>query len=459
MNDSKISKQYTFPIDHIFFADGDQPGFFTVKGFLGRGGQGEVYKVHGPGPDGRFGDYAVKFYHPQLAEKIDMGRFCENLSDNIKMGIPQLSSGDSATQFIWPISLIREEKGSFGYLMPLFPEGYEPLKNVILQSRLDIMTNSRIPLRWKSWFTAVTAALNIVRAFEILHSKGLSYQDLNEGGVIIDMSSGDVRICDCDNVAPDRMNLGILGVMNYMAPEVVCHETAPNRHTDEYSLAVILFRLFLHGHPMEGSRSRDLHNDENLSRSKADEIIFGKEPHYCLASQNNQNPPDPSHNGDVVKLSHTFPMVLMDAFERVFTDGVRDPSKRLTATEWRRVLLQVRDSLVLVQGKEQFYGIRTEKKLPAECRTLVYSDGRRVLCMPNKILYRYHIDNYGTDYKTPIARIIPTKDPSLIGLHNASGETILVSKDGNKGEYDDNSNMPLLPGTKMKWGNVNISVE
>ena len=151
----------------------------------------------------------------------------------LENGVPQLSSGDTATQFIWPMKMIRPELGSFGYLMRLFPEGYLPLGNIFLQSRWDPDQEKRVPIRWKSWFTCVTAALNIVRAFEILHASGLSYQDLNEGGFSVDMDTGNVMICDCDNVAPDKINLGILGVRYYMAPEVVCRRSLPDRHTDE----------------------------------------------------------------------------------------------------------------------------------------------------------------------------------------------------------------------------------
>lgn len=447
-----LPKQFLFPKGHVFYAEDGQP--YTVTGFLGRGGQGEAYRVQGAG-----GEFAVKFYNRQFARSSLAEPFRKNIARNVENGVPQLSSGDAATQFIWPMKMIRPEQGSFGYLMRLFPEGYEALGNIFMQSRWDTDAGRRVPLRWKSWFTCVTAALNIVRAFEILHASGLSYQDLNEGGFSIDISKGNVLICDCDNVAPDGENLGILGVLNYMAPEVVCRQSLPNRHTDEYSLAIILFRLFFHGHPMEGGESRRLHNDERMSRYAADELIYGKNPHYCLAAQNNENPADPVFNHDVYQLRYMFPMVLMNAFEQVFTHGVREPSQRLTATEWRKVLLEVRDNLILVNGKEQFYGVRTPKPLPEECRTLVYPHGRRVLCMPGKILYRYHLDEYGTDFKSPAAKIIPTNKAGIIGLFNATGAPIHFYGGGKEGFCQDQERMPLLRGMEMEFGNTKIKVE
>ena len=445
-------KQFTFPKGHTFHTEDGQA--YTVTGFLGRGGQGEAYRVQGAG-----GEYAVKFYNQKFAHSRFAEQFRKNIQRNVDNGVPQLSSGDSATQFIWPMRMIRPEKGSFGYLMNLFPKGYESFGNVIMKSKKDPDTGDRIPVRWKSWFTCVTAALNLVRAFEILHASGLSYQDLNEGGFSFDMNTGNVVICDCDNVAPDGVNLGILGVVNYMAPEAVCRKTLPNRHTDEYSLAVILFRLFLGGHPMEGRESRSLHNDESLSRTEADSIIYGKQPHYCLASYHNSNLPDPQLHADVIRQCLRYPLVLMDAFEQVFTEGVGDPSRRLTATEWRKVLLEVRDSLVLVDGQEQFFGLRKAKPLPPSCRTLVYPHGRRVLCMPGKILYRYHLDEYGTDFKTPVAKIIPTNRSDVIGLYNSTEADIPFYAEGKTGLCRQQSRMPLLPGMELKFGHTTIRVE
>ena len=442
-----------FPKGHDFYSEDGQR--YTVIGFLGSGGQGEAYRVRGDN-----GEFAVKYYYQTVASSPFADAFRKNIARNVENGVPKrLSSGDTATQFIWPMKMIRAEQGSFGYLMRLFPEGYLPIGKVFMQSRLDPDTGRRIPVRWKSWFTCVTAALNIVQAFDILYYAGLSYQDLNEGGFAVDMSSGNVLICDCDNVAPDGVNLGIRGVLNYMAPEVICHKSLPNRHTDEYSLAILLFRLFLHGHPMEGEESRRLHNSEKISRYEADEIIYGRNPKYCLDFRKKDNLPNPLHNRDVYKLSTMFPKVLMDAFEQVFTDGVRNPDRRLNATEWRKVLLEVRDHLIIVNGQEQFYELIRPKSLPAECRTLVYPHGRRVLCMPGKILYQYHLDEYGADFKHPVAKIIETNKPGIIGLYNATGGPIRCYSDGRMKVCENQGRMPLLRGMGLEFGNTKIKVE
>lgn len=453
MSEHKIQKQYTFPIgDTLTAKDGSS---YRIVGYLGRGGQGEVYHVVGGD-----GEYAAKWYHvDRCLSKINAEAFHRNLERNVERGVPQLSSGDAATQFIWPLKMLERRNQSFGYLMKIFPKGYEPLKNVFFMRKKDSKTGQTVSLHWGSWFICVTAALNIVRAFEILHKSGLSYQDLNDGGISINMKTGDVLICDCDNVSPDKTNLGIRGVMEYMAPEVVRGEKLPDRLTDQYSLAVILFRLFMHDHPMKGMESRELHNSEQISQREADIMIFGSQPHYVLATKDNKNPPDPVFNEDVCRLCLAFPLSMMNAFEQIFTKGVHDPSQRLTATEWRKVLLDVRDHLVQINGREAFFGLRVKKNPPPECRTLTDRKDIKILCMPGKLLYAYHADEYSTDFKTPIGKIIPTSKQGYIGLYNATGEPVTYSLNGKTEICPDKGKMPLLKGNTVTIGKRTYEIE
>lgn len=427
---------------------------YTIVDFLGRGGQGEVYKVKGTD-----GEYALKWYHPDaFLAKINSDAFYNNICNNVSQGVPTLSSGDAATAFIWPTKLVDKQLGSFGYLMPLFRKGYSSLSDVIMGRHLK-ENGAEEKLDWPSWFIRVTAGLNLVRAFEILHASGLSYQDMNEGGFAINMQNGDVMICDCDNVAPDLQNLGILGVLPYMAPEVARGEQRPNQLTDRHSLAVVLFRLFLNNHPLEGTRSITLHGDEHLSRREADMRIYGTEPFYCLDTKGEDNPPDKQRHADVRKLCNIYPVALMQAFQTVFTEGLKDPSKRLSANEWRKVLLQVRDCLVQVNGTEMFCYTPLSKELPEACRKLTYPNGHVVLCMPNKILYAYHAKEYCADYKTGVGKIVATKNPQVLGLYNGTGMDITMVWHGQSKTCPDRSYMPLIPESELHIGKLKIRVD
>ena len=439
------------PGDKVACEDGS---VYTVISFLGQGGQGGVYRVRGAE-----GDMALKWYHAErYLRRINAEAFWKNLKRNVENGVPTLSGGDSAHQFVWPKKLVRRQQGSFGYIMDLFDPRFESLSN-ILMGRKRGPGGSWEPIVWPSWFTRITAALNIVRAFEILHAVGLSYQDLNEGGMAIDLRNGAALICDCDNVSPDGTNLGILGVMRYMAPEVVLGQKLPDRDTDRYSLAVILFLLLLGGHPMHGTESIRLHGDENLSQPEADRRIYGFAPHYCLNQQNPVNPPDPRLHKDVRRLCSVYPRMLMEAFDQVFTTGIDNMNARLSCAQWRKVLLQVRDCLVLDDGQEAFFYTPQERPLPALARVLVYPHDRRVLCMPGKILYRYHLEEYGVDYATPVGKVVLAEKQGVLALYNASGADIIVHIKDKTRACPHGSYLPLLPGGELKAGKMTIRIE
>jgi serine/threonine protein kinase len=84
---------------------------------------------------------------------------------------------------------------------------------------------------------------------------GLCYRDISFGNVFFDPDTGEVLICDNDNVAVDgEGKIGVLGTPRFMAPEIVRGEALPSMHTDVFSLAVLLFYMLIMHHPLEGKR-------------------------------------------------------------------------------------------------------------------------------------------------------------------------------------------------------------
>ena len=194
---------------------------------LGRGGQGIVYKVDYNGTH-----FALKWYIQKYKPA-----FYANIENNIKNGAPNES-------FLWPLAITSpNQHGSFGYIMKLRPKEYEEIGTFMLAKTHFHSPNSLIE-----------AALQICSAFQKLHIMGLSYQDMNDGNFFINPNTGDVLVCDNDNVAPNKVNMGIVGKSGYMAPEIVAKESMPDRYTDYFSLAVILFILFYLNRPFEGRK-------------------------------------------------------------------------------------------------------------------------------------------------------------------------------------------------------------
>lgn len=178
-------------------------GTCTVKKELGRGGQGIVYLVDYNGKD-----YALKWYIVQYPDS-----FYENLERNISKGSPTPS-------FLWPEALTERQNGSFGYLMKVRPSGYEEIGSFMLTKA-----------KFASVDALLEACLQICTGFQQLHLNGYSYQDMNDGNFFINPKTGDVLICDNDNVAPNGINMGIVGKSGYMAPEIVDKVSMPNRFT------------------------------------------------------------------------------------------------------------------------------------------------------------------------------------------------------------------------------------
>ena len=202
---------------------------------FGSGGQGTVYRVSYEGKE-----YALKWYHIGVFKGKEQ-EFYQNLENNISKGAPTKA-------FLWPLGITEKQNGSFGYLMDIRPGGYDELTDFF------VGTKKKPQVHFASFAAIITAAINIIQAFRELHNRGYSYQDINNGNFFINPNTGDVLICDNDNVSPYGTNLGIMGKQRWMAPEIVTGGD-PDKHSDRFSLAVVLFRLLFINHPLEGAYS------------------------------------------------------------------------------------------------------------------------------------------------------------------------------------------------------------
>lgn len=394
-----------------------------ILNYIAEGGQGEVYKVEYQGRE-----YALKWYSKMQPSDA----FYKNLEHNIQIGAPK-------QYFLWPIAITEKIKGKFGYIMALRPSNYREYGEFLLGEA-----------RFKSWDLLFKAALNIVESYFALHSMGYSYQDLNEGSFFIDPQNGNVLICDNDNVAPFGVNLGVKGFPRYMAPEVVTNKTRPNAHTDRFSLAIILFRLFYIDHPLEGKYTIQFPLTDNYGAQ-----LFGENPIFVYDPKNAVNRPDPEAHPNVIRRWPMFPPDLTAAFTKAFTDGLKDINSRITEQQWREILVKARGMLVVINGKEKFVNCYNPKNLPKGCR-LLHTEDQIIALAPNSILYRCQIDKLSTDYQTPVGLVRASNaDQSVFGLGNLSNMEWKVSlPNRNPVVVPSKSFAPLIPGTVIDFGNT-----
>lgn len=285
-----------------------------VVNFLGEGAQGAVYTVD---IDGEL--KALKWFR-----RLPDDKFLKNIRKNISDGAP-------SELFLWPEALTRVRNGCVGYVMSLKPEGCHEFSKFRLAK-----------IRFSSFRAIIEAALNLCDAFRLLHANGLSYQDLNDGGFFINPDTGEVRICDCDNVYPHGENSGILGKARYMAPEIITGKTLPNSYTDRFSLTVILFMLFCIDHPFEGYnvvRHPCLTEDIELR-------LFGKDLCFVFDKDKDINRPVRGVHHNLLIMWSLMPEVLKNTFITQFSAPILDnPQERMTELQWTDLFVSLRDHL------------------------------------------------------------------------------------------------------------------
>ncbi len=411
--------------ERIPIANSREPA--QIINYIAEGGQGEVYRVAYQGKE-----YALKWY-----SKLPMSEaFYDNLAHNVRMGKPNDS-------FLWAVALTEKIKGKFGYLMPLRPSHYREYGEFLLGDA-----------RFKSWDMLFKAALNLTDSFRILHSRGYSYQDLNEGSFFLDPDTGDVLICDNDNVAPYGVNLGVKGMPKYMAPEVVLDQSRPNTHTDRFSLAVILFRLFYIDHPLEGQYTIRFPLTDQMGAK-----LFGQNPVFVYDPKNSTNRPSPEAHPNVISRWKMFPPDLNAAFTKAFTDGLKDINSRITELQWIEILVRARGMLVRINGKEQFVNAYRPDSVPKECR-LLRTEENIIALAPDSVLYLCQTDKFSEDYQTPSGLVKASqRDKNVYGLGNLTADTwTLTVPDRPPITVPPKGFAPLVPGIIIDFGNLKAKV-
>lgn len=404
---------------------------------LGEGGQGIVYKVKYNGKD-----LALKWYFGNKLSNPD--RFYRNIQNNIKKGAPTNS-------FLWPLEITEYFEDSFGYLMELRPQEYKDFSLFLLAKE-----------KFSSISAVINAALNITNSFRELHNSGFSYQDLNDGNFFVNPKTGDVLICDNDNVAEYGDALGIAGKCRYMAPEVVMGKKKPDIHTDRFSLAVVLYLLLFLNHPLEGKRTLCPCLTEELEQK-----FYGSEPVFVWDSQNDSNRPVRGVHVNEIKFWPIYPKFVRDTFEEAFGYEVMvgaDTQHRVTEKKWQEVFTALRDCLIKCKcGDETFIDLKKSSSKCINCgkeiqRPLLMKVKKyNVVMLPHKKIYACHTIYDSDNFKIATGEIITSRqDPSLIGLrNNSSNSWTAILPNGVAKIYSSGQTIKLGRGLKINFGNGN----
>ena len=411
---------------------------YKVKKMLGAGGQGEVYDVERNGKH-----YALKWYFKNMATKEQK----KILDDLIAKGAPNES-------FLWPQDLIfKSYAESFGYIMPLRSANYKSI--------VDMMKRRAEP----SFYALCRAAYNLTNGYKKLHSMGYSYRDISFGNLFFDPANGDVLICDNDNVAANGVdNSSVYGTPRFMAPEIVVGKAKPSRNTDLFSLAVLLFYMFMMGHPLEGKLEAKIKCMDIHAMNK----LYGSDPVFIYDPVNKTNRPVSGYQDNVIIYwNGIYPQALYDLFTQSFTIGLKHPNKRVTENQWLNVFANMitgitqcptcgaevffDENKVNLQVAHTCWNDETVVKMPA--RMIIGKSS--VLLNKNAKIYSHHI-NSDYDMETVVGTVVQNpNNPKIWGIRNESTlNWTYIKSDGTQIPVANGRSAQIMPDVKINFGNA-----
>ncbi|MFN7772423.1 MAG: protein kinase domain-containing protein [Planctomycetota bacterium] len=420
----------------------------VVKKKLGEGGQGAVYLV-----DGVHGSQALKWYNVEQAteEQRTAIRYLVN------SGPPR---GPAGRRFIWPQDLVTAAGlRQFGYLMPLIDtRRFADLGEVWARRKpvpgLDSLCET---------------SYQIANSYRALHLSGHCYRDISRGNLMFDPTTGDVLICDNDNVGVNRQSTcQVWGTMEYMAPELIRGDAEhPSTETDLHSLAVLLFLLWVWHHPLHGELEYQVRSWDLPAKKQ----VYGITPVFIFdpVDKRNRLPNDPDYVTGSKRWA-TCPPSIQGLFTKAFTIGLKEPARRVTEGEWQNAFLQLKDGLLSCPAcravnlwepsNSAVLCWNCEKPITLPPKLVISRPGGKhyVLLTKNAKVLRRHIDPIGNEEQGAevLGHVAQNPaNPQVWGIRNLTGSPwVATATDGKTVEVAPQKAVPMSAGLRVNIGGV-----
>jgi serine/threonine protein kinase len=300
-------------------ADGRKLAFEDTP--LGKGGEGAVYKQFDVDGHGDVGNLAKIFNENRRGGKE------EKIKAMLKIRTPQPSYC-----YAWPKDLLYDESGQFcGYVMFL------KYNKVELGDICGFNSEQRTE---KDWRFFLNTAQNLAQAVAGVHEIGQAIGDLNDKNILIDTDTCEMTLIDNDSfhiTTSEQTHRCAVGKSEFIPSEIqnTNFGTADlptfTEHTDNFSLAILIFKLLMNGtHPFNS-----VGLDEN---SIEDNIKSGFSPYF--SSEKKDKNGTAFYTPDVDML----PASLRYLFKRTFVYGANNPDKRPSASEYFDELVEMQKS-------------------------------------------------------------------------------------------------------------------
>jgi len=320
-----------------------------------------------------------------------------------------------------------------------------------------------------SFKTLCQIGLNLVTAYRKLHARGYSYCDINFGNVFFDPDTGDVLICDNDNVTIDGMEQSqVMGTLGFMAPELVkanVYNTSekPSTATDLFSLSVLLFYLFMMHHPLLGAKEDAIRCFDYNAQVK----LYGMEPVFIFDPVDKSNKALKGVHDNAIIFWSLYPEYFKKLFVKAFTDGMTNPNRRVQEVEWQRAFIQMLNNIMVCPecGAENFYNEVKEKQMVSHVcwgcdKTLsvpvsICIGKNKVLLNSDTKIMEHHLkDNY--NMSKVVATVVQNpKNPNIWGLRNETNDVwVYVRPDNTQTTLPGGRSATIAKGCKIKFGQV-----
>lgn len=426
---------------------------YFVEERLAQGGQGTIYRVRTES-DGK--PFAVKWYHPTSAS--DNQR--HQLETLVTHGPPRCDS--EGIEFIWPIEMVRfGNSSSYGYVMPLYDAKRYVHYNKVINGRV------KQPRR----DTLAKMSYRVCVALEAVHRSGLAYCDINLGNIQFDIEQGSLIVCDNDNVVINNSDVAIAGVAEFMAPEVALGQSKPNAQTDLYSVAVLLYQLWIWEHPMEGAQTAQVRSWDQPAKLKyyAREPLFAHHP----TDTHNSAAGDPMLAYSLRRWNEICPTPLKAVFIRTFTDGVHSPDRRTRLAEWQRCFMELEANASRCPGcsavnvldagrpRQPCYHCGTPQISQLRLDCAYRGGGSTLVVHTGALLRRHHLElQAGNERSLEVLGRVEDhpKQPGAHILRNLTDDVWFYELGGEHYRVEPGQARPLVPNGKITFGDATMHI-
>lgn len=288
----------------------------TILKHIGSGGRTDVYAVS-EGNNLK----ALKWYR----------RADDPMSQKILANIRALSQIPAPDSHMLWVEDVFVSDDAFGYTMPILPNSFIPLYKILLQPG------------YYSGIIACQTALNYVSAMRRTHEQGLLFCTVDgDSNCYFDPETGNLRITDCEMITLFTSDpLPIYPNGRYGAPELITQKTKPNRLSNLYSLALILFLILFRGHPLEGKATM-----APIMTPSVERHIYGESPLFIFDANSNTNAPIPEIHRNVTQYWIDAPDYLKAIFEKAFSqEALHNPNMRPSECDFEEILLRYMNDL------------------------------------------------------------------------------------------------------------------